>query len=99
MPIARLAVVERDAPDHAAQPRGRRGCAKCSGKVWPLVGMQNLDCDRLLLRALPAIAFVLCIGAVLHGVGWVVFWIRIHAPSLDIRMLAVCHSYAPLYSG
>src|SRR5215204_6141190 len=37
MAVARFAVFESDAADHAAQARGRRGCPEHGGDVWPLV--------------------------------------------------------------
>jgi hypothetical protein len=56
--IAGFAILKSDAAEHAAQGRRRRRCPECRGDVWSLVGMQDLNSDRLLQRTLPAVALV-----------------------------------------
>src|SRR3712207_3150968 len=99
MAVAGFAIAKGGAADHAAQSRGRRRCPEYRGDVWSLVGMQDLDRDRLLRRTLPAVARMFAIVAILHRVGRVVFRIGVHAPPLDLRGVFGCvvHSGFPLY--
>src|ERR671911_1840770 len=101
MAIAGFAISKSDTADHAAQSRGRRRCPEYRGDVWSLDGMQDLNSDRLLRRTLPAVARVFAIVAIFHRVGRVVFWIGVHAPPLDLRVVFGCmfHGGSSLRSG
>src|SRR3712207_968238 len=83
--IARFAVPKTEAADRAAEPQGRRRRPEYGGDVRSLVGMQDLDGDRLLRRTLPAVTRVFAVVAVLHRGGRVVLGIGVHAPTLDLR--------------
>src|ERR671913_2566754 len=65
MAITRLTVSEGEAAECSARSRGRGRCPEHGGDVRSLVGMQDLDGERLLLRTLPAISRLFAVVAML----------------------------------